>query len=101
MVQVLASIRVKESAKAAFLQIFKENVPKVLNEAGCLEYVPTIDYRTELPSQVLDENVVTIIEKWESLPHLQAHLVSPHMLEYREKVKDMVESVDLKILQPA
>jgi len=49
----------------------------------------------------LNRNVVTIIEKWESLKDLQAHLSAPHMLAYQEKVKDLVENVSLKILEEA
>jgi quinol monooxygenase YgiN len=49
----------------------------------------------------LDENVVTIIEKWESLEALRDHLKAPHMLAYQEKVKDIVEDRSLKVLEEA
>jgi len=49
----------------------------------------------------LDENIVTMVEKWETMANLNAHAVAPHMLEYREKVKDIVESVSLKVLTAA
>jgi len=55
----------------------------------------------DLPPQVLDENTVTIIEKWESLEALRDHLNTPHMLAYREKVKDIVAELSLKVLQEA
>ena len=32
---------------------------------------------------------------------LEAHLVAPHMMEYRPKVKDFVKKVSLQILSPA
>lgn len=98
MVNVLASIRVVEGRKADFIEIFKANVPNVLNEDGCIEYIPTIDFPTGFESQELNENLVTIIEKWESLDHLKAHLSAPHMKSYQEQVKDMVEHVGLKVL---
>lgn len=101
MICVIASIKVKEGARDAFLEIFHENVPEVRGEQGCLEYFPTVDTDTGLPSQNLDERTVTILEKWESLEALRAHLAAPHMLSYREKVKDLVEGVSLKVLQPA
>ncbi|MCB1804272.1 MAG: antibiotic biosynthesis monooxygenase, partial [Candidatus Competibacteraceae bacterium] len=41
------------------------------------------------------------IEKWESLAALEAHLTAPHMLEYRQKVKDFVNGSTIHILQPA
>ena len=50
-----------------FIEILKSNIPNVIREKGCLEYIPTVDDPTELPSQELDKNVVTIIEKWSSI----------------------------------
>jgi len=99
MISVIASIRVREGARDAFLEVFSENVPKVRQETGCIEYFPAIDVETGLSSQDLDENVVTVMEKWQSLTALREHLAAPHMLEYREKVKDLVQEVSLKVLQ--
>ena len=101
MINVIASISIKEGRVSEFVDIFKENIPKVLEETGCLEYAPTIDVPTGLPPQELDENVVTIIEKWQSLEDLRAHLTTPHMLNYRKKVEDIVEKLSLKVLGEA
>lgn len=101
MICVIASIRVREGARDAFLEIFNQNVPKVKAEAGCIEYFPTVDVDAGLGVQVMDERVVHIIEKWESVAALHEHLASPHMLDYKEKVKELVEEVSLKVLQPA
>ena len=100
-VAVLASIQVKPGKRDEFLEIFKANVPAVLKEDGCIEYFPTVDIAAGLPPQQLDAYTVTIVEKWASLDALRAHLAAPHMLAYREKVKDLVEKVSLKVLQPA
>lgn len=101
MINVIASIHIKTGRRSEFIDIFKSNVPYVLEEKGCKQYIPAIDVPSGLPTQVLNDNVVTIIEKWESLEDLQAHLSAPHMLTYREKVKDLVEKVSLKILTEA
>lgn len=101
MINVIASIRVKAGRVSEFLDIFKSNVPSVKEEKGCIEYIPTIDVDSGLPPQDLDENRVTIIEKWESLDALHAHLRTPHMLAYREQVKDMVEGLSLTVLGKA
>lgn len=101
MINVIASIHTKEGRLSEFVEVFKSNIPNVLEEKGCIEYVPTIDVPTGLPSQELNTNVVTIIEKWGSLEELQAHLSTPHMLAYKEKVKDLVDSVSLKVLEEA
>ena len=83
---------------AEFVEVFKSNIPNVLEENGCIEYTPHIDFPTCLPPQELNNNVVTIIEKWDSLDDLKTHLSAPHMLVYKEKVKDLVDKVSLKIL---
>jgi quinol monooxygenase YgiN len=99
LINVIASIRVKAGKLPEFVEIFKSNVPNVIEERGCIEYFPTVDINADLPPQSLDENVVTIIEKRESLDALRDHLKAPHMLSYKEKVKDMVEDLSLKVLQ--
>ena len=101
MINVIASVHVKEGRVSEFLEIIKSNIPEVLGEEGCIEYVPTIDVPSGLPPQELDKNVVTIIEKWDGLEELQAHLSAPHMLAYRERVKDLVVKVTLKVLAAA
>jgi quinol monooxygenase YgiN len=95
MISVIASIQIKENCLDSFLEIFKSNIPNVMNEEGCVEYAPTIDLDTGLEPQALDPNVVTIIEKWETLECLQSHLTAPPMQEYKAKVADLVEHVSL------
>ncbi|MDL1984998.1 MAG: antibiotic biosynthesis monooxygenase [Deltaproteobacteria bacterium] len=101
MINVIASIHIKEGRLSEFIEIFKSNIPNVLEEKGCIEYVPTIDVPTGLPPQESNNNVVTIIEKWSSLEDLQAHLSASHMLSYKEKVKDLVDKVSLRVLGEA
>ncbi len=101
MINVIAALHIKEGRVAEFLEIFKANVPNVLKEKGCIEYVPTTDAATGLAVQEKDANVVTIVEKWNSLEDLQAHLGAPHMLAYGEKVKGMLEKRSIKILSAA
>ena len=101
MINVIASIKVKPEQLTRFIAIFKANTPKVLEEEGWIEYAATVDKNTPIPIQEIDPCIVTIIEKWQSLDHLNAHLEAPHMLEYKVEVTDMVEAVSLKILQDA
>ncbi|MBN2712523.1 MAG: antibiotic biosynthesis monooxygenase [Planctomycetes bacterium] len=103
MINVIATINVKPESLKDFIEIFKANVPNVLAEDGCISYMPTVDLETGLPPQVpMRANTVTIVEAWESLDHLKAHLKAPHMLSYKEKVKDMVDgATSIQVLQPA
>lgn len=102
MIHVLATITTKPGKRDALLTEFQRIVPLVHAEAGCLEYGPAVDVASGLSVQAaLRENVVVIIEKWESLPALKAHTQAPHMIEYRTNVRDFVENVQLQILTPA
>jgi quinol monooxygenase YgiN len=99
MITVIASITVKAERKFEFIKLFKANMPAVLAEAGCIEYVPTVDLATGLPPQILEDDVVTIIERWQSVAALKEHLAAPHMHRYREQAKEMVAGVAIKVLQ--
>jgi len=101
MITVLASIRVKKGGLSDFLEIFKANVPHVRKEKGCLGYFPAVDIDAGLPGQSFDENVVTVVEKWEDLEALREHTGTPHMLAYRKKAKDLVEGISVKVLREA
>ena len=102
MIHVIATIELAEGKREAFLKEFRALVPKVRAEAGCLEYGPTIDVVSGIAVQGPPRpDVVTVVEKWGDLPSLQAHLVAPHMQEYRPRVKHLVQSTTLQILEPA
>ncbi|MFV0438689.1 MAG: putative quinol monooxygenase [Desulfopila sp.] len=101
MIYVIAEIEIKKGLIQEFLQIFKANVPNVRKEMGCIEYVPTVDAQTALPGQNLSETRVIVMEKWRDMDCLMTHLKAPHMLAYREKVKDIVDNVSLKVVQEA
>lgn len=101
MIHVVAQISIRPGRRDDFLAEFHQIVPLVLAEDGCLEYGPTIDAETPIAAQQTDGNLVVIIEKWESVAHLQAHLTADHMQAYRERVKEMVVESRLRILSPA
>lgn len=102
MIIVIAAIQLNEGTREAFLQEFHKVVPLVLGEVGCIEYGPTIDAQTDIAAQIDDRpDVVTVVEKWDSVEALKAHLVADHMTDYRARVKDYVQGSKLHILEPA
>jgi len=101
MIHVIATVQARPGKREAVLAEFRRNVPNVRAEKGCIEYGATQDLTTEIKAQIpLREDVLTIVEKWESLDALKAHLATPHMATYRERTKDLVQAVTLQILQP-
>ena len=101
MIHVLASIHVKEGKQAQTLAAIHGNLAAVRAEAGCIQYTPAVDIDTGMPAQETDDSIITIIETWKDLSALKAHGTAPHMLTYRESVKDIVEKVTLKVLEDA
>lgn len=102
MIIVIAEIELVADKRAAFLEEFHKVVPLVRDEVGCLEYGPTIDAETDIAAQIPNRpDIVTVVEKWESVETLQAHLVAEHMTAYRGRVKDFVKGSVLRILEPA
>ena len=102
MIHVIATIRVRPGQRDDFLTAFHKLVPQVHAEAGCIEYGPAIDLATPVAGQSpVRGDVVTVIEKWESVDALQAHLAAPHMAAYRAEVKGFVTGVEIQVLEPA
>src|SRR5262245_45047414 len=102
MIHVIATIELAEGKREAFLEEFRRVVPLVRAEAGCLEYGPAIDLPTDIPAQGPPRpDVVVVVEKWEGLEALKAHLAAPHMTAYRARVKDLVAGARMQVLRPA
>ena len=101
MIHVIATIELKPGCRNDYLKILNENVPNVRAEDGCLGYEPTIDIESGLPvkSEIRD-HVVTIVEAWETLEALHAHLKTEHMAAYREAVQDYVSGLSVRVLKP-
>jgi quinol monooxygenase YgiN len=101
MIHVIVTIELKPGRRDAFLAEFHRNLPNVRAEKGCIEYGATVDLPTDIKAQIpLRDSVATVVEKWESLDALKAHLAAPHMAEYRTKVKDFVVGSSFQILEP-
>ena len=101
MIHVLATIELAPGQRQAFLAEFHKLMPKVHAEQGCNEYGPAVDVSTPIPIQVPPrDDVVLVIEKWDSVADLMAHLAAPHMADYRAATAEMVRSVAIQVLEP-
>jgi quinol monooxygenase YgiN len=102
MIHVIANIEVAAGKREELLAVFQPLIPQVRAEAGCIEYGTAVDAVSNIPVQIpIRPHVVTVVEKWADLDALLAHLATPHMQTYRERVKDIVKGVQLQILEPA
>jgi len=102
MISVIATIELAEGRREEFLAIFGELTPKVQAEEGCIEYAAWVDIPTSLGGQPpAREDVVVVIEKWQSVDALEAHLMAPHMQQFRKATEDMRRRIELQILERA
>jgi quinol monooxygenase YgiN len=102
MICVVATIETVAGRRDKLLSVFKELVPTVRAEKGCMEYATMIDVASGLPVQgPLRDNVVTVVEKWENLAALEAHLATPHMAEFRRQTESFRLGLSLQVLEPA
>ncbi len=101
MIHVIASIHVKQGCLREYVEAFKQNVPNVLAEEGCVQYTPCVDADTGWPAQALAPGRMVVVEQWESMDALRAHSAAPHMVAFRAKAGHMVESMSLRVVTEA
>ena len=101
MIYVIATVELFDGKRSEYLPEFNKVSPHVRAEKGCLEYGVTADVATGIPVQEpINENTVTIIERWTDIDALKVHLTTPHMQAYRGAVKDYVKQVKIRVLNP-
>src|SRR5512137_2835205 len=101
MIYVMATIELVEGKRGEYLKELRKVIPDVRAEAGCLEYSPATDVATDIPVQEpVNQNVVSIIERWTDIQALKDHLKTHHMRTYREATKSIVKGIRVRILKP-
>jgi quinol monooxygenase YgiN len=102
MIHVVAVVTAKPGKRAEILRHFKANVPACRAEQGCIEYGPVVDAENAPPSQTrIGPDTFMVVEKWQSMDALKAHAAAPHMAAYAAKVKDLIASRAIHVLQDA
>ena len=98
MIHILVTMMVKEGCMKEFLTLGEKLRREVLKEKGCHAY----DYTREISSPLgiqepVDPNRITLVERWESLEALKAHMDAPHMKEFGPKMSDLRSSVTARV----
>ena len=102
MINLVAIITAKPGQRDAILREFRANMPNVLAEKGCIEYVPTVDAEGAGALQTpFGPDTFVVLEKWESIEALKAHAASPHMAAYGAKTRDMIATRVIHVLARA
>jgi quinol monooxygenase YgiN len=101
MIYVVATIELVEGKREQFLAEQRNLLPLVRAEVGCIEYTPTVDLPlTDPPKTPPRSHAIIMQEKWETLAHLKAHAVAPHMNDFRVKTKGLVTSTKVEVFEP-
>ena len=102
MIHVVAIITALPGQRSKVLEAFNANVPAVRAEDGCIEYGATVDAQG-MPASPgsFGADTFVVIEKWASLPALQAHAAAPHMKAYASQVKPLLANRVIHVLEPA
>lgn len=101
MIYVIASVELKPGKRDAFLKEFHGIQDAVRKEKGCIAYGASVDAHTDIGRQApVRENTVTIMEQWESVAALKAHMGQPHMAKYFAATGALVAGTTVQILDP-
>lgn len=101
MIHVIAAITTAPGKREDLIAAFRDLIPLVRAEQGCIEYGTAVDLETSIgPQEPLRPDTLVVVEKWESLAALEAHLAIDHMIAHREKTSEFVTDISLQILEP-
>jgi quinol monooxygenase YgiN len=101
MIHVIAVVTAKPGKREEVLRHWRQIVPAVRAEQGCIEYGAAVDADPALPVQTkYGPDTFVVVEKWESMDALSAHAVAPHMKAYGAKTKDLLAGRVIHILSP-
>jgi quinol monooxygenase YgiN len=101
-IHVVVNISVKPGMLNQLLEIFKANACVVRTEKGCIEYGAFVDAE-DAPSfqRRLGPDSMMVFERWESMKALADHANSPHVIQYRANVKNLVISNTVNVFVSA
>ncbi len=78
MILIAGTIRIEEEHREAAVAAMVEMMTETRKEAGCVSYDFSGDFS--------DPTVIHLFEEWETIEHLQAHFVAPHMAAFQNKL---------------
>lgn len=101
-ISVVAIITAKPGKREELLNFARANLAAVRAEKGCIAYDLTIDVDGFGPNQTpLGPDTFAFIEKWVDEEALRLHFTLPHMIDYRDKAKDLIADRAVHVLKSA
>jgi quinol monooxygenase YgiN len=101
LIHVVAIITTKPGQRGTVFSSFRDIILEVRREEGCVEYRATVDIEGGPDTWAkFGPDTFVVIEKWESREALEAHSASAHMVAYAARVKDLIVSRAIHVLEP-
>lgn len=101
-ISVIAVITAKPGQRDAILAAFRQNMPAVHAEDGCIEYQPVIDAEGFGSFQTkYGPDTFVVLEKWRDGDALAAHAKAPHMAAYAAKTRELIASRTIHVMSSA
>ncbi len=100
MLHVIVTMRIKEGRMPDFLAACAALRPLVLQEPGCHAYDYTRDAESPFGSHPpVEADRITLLERWESLDALKAHMEAPHMKAAGPRMQELRASVEVRLTE--
>jgi quinol monooxygenase YgiN len=94
MIVVQVEVIVEPGAASKAVDAVKKMEQATRQEPGCLKYAFAVD--------ITDPGMIRVIERWESMDAIKAHMVSPHMAEFNKAVGALQpKGLDIKAYEVA
>lgn len=78
MILIAGTFRIEVERREAIHEAMVEMMAETIKEDGCISY----DFSADLS----DQAVIHLFEEWETVEHLHAHFVAPHMAVFQDKL---------------
>ncbi len=94
MIVVQVEVIVEPGSASKVVDAVKKMETATRQEQGCLKYAFTVD--------ITDPGMIRVVERWESVDAIKAHLASPHMAEFNMAVAALQpKGLDIKAYEVA
>ena len=93
MIYVIATLRVRNDHRDAFLRDAQPLIAATREEPGCIFY--------DLAQSITEPARFTFVERWDSREALDAHFETSHIRHWRELCTTYVAETALEIIRPA
>ena len=100
MIHVIAAIQAREGQRDAIVAAFREILPEVGAKTGCIEYSLAIHLQTGFPGQPpFDENEFIIVERWDDLDALKAHMADAKYQAWFVSVWPLIAGASMQVFE--